>query len=171
MLNNHIHTIITLIASTVLLLATSTVRADVSTYTALDSIPTVFKIGENEIAYEKLVSVCSQPLLSVCQDSMDLAYEKWMLMLSDMEKHAESAEFDIKGIKIWLNVFWNSDGTIKNLIYYPKPNSRNMDFDLLTKFLDSFSGTYSTEIQFSGCYSHYGSAAFPTFSSYYLNGK
>ena len=92
-------------------------------------------------------------------------------MLNDIEKYAEKSEFDIKGIKIWLNVFWNSDGTIKHLVYFPKPNSRNMDFDLLTLYLGKFVENYKMEALDRACFSHYGSAAFPTFADYYLNEK
>jgi len=125
-------------------------------------------IGQNEIKYEDLVAKCSNPLLTVCQDSMDLAYRRWMGLLSDMEQYAEKSDFDIKGIKIWLNVFWNPDGTIKHLVYFPKPNSRNMNFDNLTKFMFKFMDNYAMESLDSKCYSHYGSASFPTFAEIYL---
>lgn len=140
----------------------------VSYHEKIDSLPQVFMIGENEIEYENLVSVCNKPLLNVYQDSMDMAYRYWMSMLSDMEKYAERAEFDIKGIKIWLNVFWNPDGTIKHLVYFPKPNSRNMDFDLLTKFFARFADHWIASSDEAKCYSHYGSATFPTFAELYL---
>ena len=133
-----------------------------------DTLPTVFKIGENEAAYEALVTECSNPLLTVCKDSMDLAYRRWMTMLSEMEVFAEKSDFDIKGIKIWLNVFWSPEGEIKHLVYFPKPNSRNMDFDLLTKFLFNFVDHYKMESLDDYCFSHYGSAAFPTFADIYL---
>ena len=135
----------------------------------VDTLPQVFMIGQNEDKYENLVSTCSKPLLNVCDDSMDTAYRRWMLMLSDIEKYADKSEFDIKGIKIWLNVFWNSDGSIRHLVYFPKPNSRNMDFDDLTIFLGNFAKGYQMEIPASNCFSHYGSAAFPSFAEYYLN--
>ncbi len=134
-----------------------------------DELPTVFMIGENEMAYEKVVSDCSSLLLSVCQDSMNLAYQKWIGMLSAMEEYAESSDFDIKGIKIWINLFWNSDGTIKHIVYYPKPNSRNMDFQKLTLFFELFIRDYRLELRSDKCFSHYGSAAFPTFAHLYLN--
>jgi len=134
----------------------------------IDTLPKVFKIGEHELKYEDLVHKCSNPLLTVCQDSMDLAYRRWMEMLSEMEQYAEKSDFDIKGVKIWLNAFWNPDGTIKHLVYFPKPNSRNMNFDDLTKFMKKFIGQYSMEGLDDGCYSHYGSASFPTFAEIYL---
>lgn len=135
---------------------------------ALDSLPKVFMIGQNEEDYEELVSECSNPLLTVCQDSMDLAYRRWMTMLSKMEQYAEKSDFDIKGIKIWLNIFWNPDGTIKHLVYFPKPNSRNMDFEELTKYFFKFVEVYNMESLDNACFSHYGSAAFPTFAEIYL---
>lgn len=137
----------------------------------IDSLPSVFMIGENEQEYEDLVTVCNDPLLSVCNDSMDEAYRKWIGLLSDMEKFAETKDFDIRGIKIWLNVFWNTDGSIKHLVYYPKPNSRNMDFDLLSDFFDAFQLEYKMDFSYQKCFSHYGSAAFPTFADLYLGKK
>jgi len=128
-------------------------------------------IGQNELEYENLVSRCNSPLLTVCQDSMDVAYRLWMGMLSDMEQFAEQSDFDIKGIKIWLNVFWNADGTIQHLVYFPKPNSRNMDFDLLTRFFRKFTSNWAMISQDQLCFSHYGSATFPTFAEYYLKEK
>lgn len=140
-------------------------------YTALDTLPEVFMIGQNEIQYEDLVTDCNNPLLTVCKDSMDLAYRSWMGLLSEMEQYAEKSDFDIKGIKIWLNVFWDAEGKIKHLVYFPKPNSRNMNFDLLTKFLAKFVDTYQMESSETNCYSHYGSATFPTFADIYLQEK
>lgn len=136
-----------------------------------DTLPEVFMIGQNEFLYEELVAKCSVPLLTACQDSMDLAYRKWMEMLSDMETYADKSEFDIKGIKIWLNVFWNEEGNIDHLVYFPKPNSRNMDFELLTQFFDNFVDYYQMDKISSKCFSHYGSATFPTFADLYLEGK
>ena len=125
-------------------------------------------IGEHEYEYESKVKTCNKLLLEVCQDSMELAYKHWLLMLHDMEIYAESQNFDIKGIKIWLNVFWNNDGTINNFVYYPKPNSRNTDFTKLTAFLDKFLVYYKFPLEYQTCYSHYGSATFPTFAKLYL---
>ena len=146
-------------------------KGEVQVSGKLDTLPHVFMIGQHEIEYEDLVAKCSNPLLTVCKDSMDLAYKRWMGLLSEMEQYAENSDFDIKGIKIWLNVFWNPDGTIKHLVFFPKPNSRNMDFNNLTLFFEKFTNTYEMESLDSKCYSHYGSASFPTFADYYLKDK
>lgn len=143
----------------------------ISHYESPDTLPVVFMIGQNELQYEGLVTECSNPLLTVCQDSMDLAYRQWMGMLNEMEQFAEKSEFDIKGIKIWLNVFWDAEGQIRHLVYFPKPNSRNMDFDLLTKFLFKFADNYQMDQPSAACFSHFASATFPTFAEYYLQEK
>ncbi len=128
-------------------------------------------IGEHEFEYEELVKSCDILLLDICQDSMQLAYTNWLTMLNEMEIYAESNNFDIKGIKIWLNVFWNKDGKINKLVYYPKPNSRNIDFSTLTEFFQTFLAKHTFPIEVESCFSHYGSATFPTFANLYLGDK
>ena len=135
---------------------------------SVDTLPPVFLIGEHEFEYESKVKSCDKLLLEVCQDSMQLAYKHWLLMLHDMEIYADTQDFDIKGIKIWLNVFWDKDGTIDKIVYYPKPNSRNTDFSHLTSFFEKFILQYSFSMDYKSCFSHYGSATFPTFAKLYL---
>jgi hypothetical protein len=142
---------------------------DVYAAQVTDTIPTVFMIGEHELEYESLVVECNDILLNVCNDSMDEAYEQWLLMLHNMETYAQEKEIEIRGVKLWLNVFWRPDGSIKNIVFYPKPNCKNMDFqvltDLLTEFVDGYAFT-KTNIE---CFAHYGSATFPTHSELLFN--
>ncbi len=131
-------------------------------------LPAVFMIGEYELAYEAMVVECSGHLLAVCDDSMDEAYKEWLLMLKDMEDFSNTQSFDIRGIKIWLNIFWNEDGTIRHLVFYPKPNSRNMDFEELRNFFNLFVQQYTFSKKSEACFSHYGSAKFPSFAELYI---
>lgn len=127
-----------------------------------DTLPAVFMIGDFELEYESLVVECSDILLNVCDDSMEEAYEHWLLMLHDIEKYAVEQETEIRGVKLWLNVFWNTDGTIKHLVFYPKPNCRNMDFSQLSLFFEDFIIDYNFTKDNANCFAHYGSASFPT---------
>lgn len=135
----------------------------------VDTIPNVFMIGEYELEYESLVVECEDILLKVCDDSMEEAYEHWLLMLHDIEKYAEEENVEIRGVKLWLNAFWNPDGTIKNIVFYPKPNCRNMDFNELGTFFDKFIGSYSFTKSNVECFAHYGSASFPTHTELFFN--
>lgn len=125
-----------------------------------------FLIGENEEHFELLVTEHSDQLLNVCNNSMDKAYDSWVSLLKDLEGFAEDRNFDLKGTKIWINVFWNTDGSIRNIVYYPKPNSKNMDFSLLSSFLADFASSYQFTLTNEKPFCHYGSASFPTFSSF-----
>ncbi len=131
---------------------------------SVSEIPNVFLIGEYEAPYEAMVKDHTDLLLSVSDNSMEKAYDRWLDLLQSMEDYADNKEFDIKGIKIWLNVFWKKDGTLNHIVYYPKPNSRNLDFDKLTIFLKGFFDVYQMEVASDSGFSHYGSASFPTFS-------
>ena len=83
-------------------------------------------------------------------------------MLSEMEAYAGNIDFDLNGVKIWLKVFWNANGTIDHLSFYRKPNSRNVDVDELKAFLSSFINHYQMPINTTVKFTHNGSAQFPT---------
>lgn len=135
----------------------------VSSYAQNDS-PLVSLIGDDEKGYEQTIAECPSLLLEVAGNSMDIAYKLWTDMLADIESNAEEANIDLKGTKIWINLFWNADGTIKKVVYYPKPNSKNMDFALVTNVLEDFATKYTMPISHAECFSHYGSASFPVHS-------
>ena len=128
---------------------------------AQDNSPLVSLIGDDEKGYEKTIAECPSLLLEVAGNSMDSAYKLWTDMLADIEASATDANVDLKGTKIWINLFWNSDGTIKKVVYYPKPNSKNMDFAQVTTVLEDFASEYTLPINYEGCFSNYGSASFP----------
>ncbi|MFT4532695.1 MAG: hypothetical protein ACJA1A_000607 [Saprospiraceae bacterium] len=123
--------------------------------------PAVSLIGDDEVGYEQTISECPSLLLEVAGNSMDSAYKLWTDMLADIETSSADAGVDLKGAKIWINLFWESDGSIKNIVYYPKPNSKNMDFSLVTNALEKFAANYNLPIDHTECFSHYGSASFP----------
>jgi hypothetical protein len=128
------------------------------------SLPKVFILGEHEAEYEALFENYSTALLEICNDDMDEAFDKWLSMLEEMESYANSIDYDIKGIKVWLNVFWEKDGTIRHIAYHLKANSRNIVRDELTAFFTSFMNHYKFPKVAKTGYSHYGSASFPTFA-------
>lgn len=126
-------------------------------------LPIVFLISEDDKAYGELVSSTPTLLLEVCNNAMDEAYKKWVYMMADIEDHAEKVGFEIKGLKIWINVFWNADGSIDHIVYYPKPNSKHIDYSTFTNFLNEFAKSYQMDLTASKDFVHYGSASFPTF--------
>lgn len=140
-----------------------------SASTQVDSLPPVFMIGDFEKKYEKLVESCSDPLYKVCDNSMDKSYEAWISVLKDLEVFAKKEEFDILGVKLFLNIYWNGEGQIKHMVYSPKPNSKNIDFFAMSKMFERFIENYKMPYEHSNCFNHNGSASFPTHSDYYLS--
>jgi hypothetical protein len=127
-------------------------------------LPSVFRIGEFDHAFETLSKDHNTILLSVCGDNMDLAYERWIEMMMDVEDYADQINYDIKGVKVYMYVFWNADGSVAHLAFYPKPNSRNIPHEELTAFFKGFIKNYQIPLSSDQGFSHYGSASFPTFA-------
>jgi hypothetical protein len=124
----------------------------------------VFFIGEDEKNYEKMVQNYSTLLFTVCDNDMEVSFEKWTNLLKDLEEYSNSAGIDIKGVKLWLNVFWDKDGKIDHIVFYPKPNSKNLNYDNVKAMLANFISVYQSPLKYSEKFSHYGSASFPVFS-------
>jgi len=84
-------------------------------------------------------------------------------MLMDIEDYAADINFDIKGVKLWFNLYFNADGTIKHLAFFPKPNSRNIPDEELTAFFQQFVDQYQLQVKAEKPFQHSASAGFPTF--------
>lgn len=126
-------------------------------------LPRVFLLGNHEQPYEEMMERYDKLFINVFKDDLDKAYEVWSGFLLDLEAHSRTLGFELNGLKLWLNVFFNEDGGIQHLVYFPKPNSRNMNFDQLSHFFMSFSKDYHLKESPKIRCSHFGSASFPTY--------
>ncbi|HMZ25255.1 MAG: hypothetical protein KDC31_08000 [Saprospiraceae bacterium] len=124
--------------------------------------PKVFLLGDDENLMNSLSKNYPTLLMKVCKDDMEVAYNVWMEMLSDMEAYATKINFDIRGTKLWMNVYWNKNGKIEYIGYYLKPNSRNVKTEEMNAFFASFMKNYQMNLSYTGRFYHNGSAAFPT---------
>jgi hypothetical protein len=127
------------------------------------SLPAVFSMGQNEEAYEKLCQEHARTLLAVSDNDMKKALNNWLEFVKSVQDYAGSIKYDIKGLKVWIHVFWNTDGSISNLGYFVMPNSRNFKPDELNAFFGSFIRQYHSNLRSDKKFSHYTSATFPTF--------
>ena len=135
-----------------------------SKVTETDGFDKVYFIGEDEKKYEKLIEKYQTMLFTVCDNNMDEAYDHWTSILKDFEVFADKNNVDIKGVKLWMNVFWAKNGTVDYIVLYPKPNSKNMNYDNVKALLSKFAVSYQTSVKHTSGFSHYGSAAFPIIS-------
>lgn len=134
-------------------------------------MPLVSLIGEDEDIFTALAETHGEIFLQVCNNDMDIAYDKWMDMLVAMEDYSVEINYDIRGVKTYLYVFWNPDGTVKHLSFYPKANSRNIPIAELKAFFKGFAKSYTMDVTAEKGYSHYASGSFPTFGRSELSAK
>ncbi|MFK7934795.1 MAG: hypothetical protein AB8G22_14895 [Saprospiraceae bacterium] len=124
-------------------------------------LPKVFLLGEHEKEYEQLVMDYNANLLAACDNDMQGAFKKWVSMLKEMEEYAKNMEYDINGVKFWIHVFWDKNGEIKHLAYHLRPNSRSIETEELSNFLQSFINQYRFPLTTTKKFSHYSTAYFP----------
>ena len=125
-------------------------------------LPAIFQLGEFEVQMDREAMVHQTQLLTACEFDIEMAYGKWISMIKEMEAYSNRINFDINGVKVWLNVFYEKTGQIGHIGYYLKPNSRNIDRDEFAAFLKSFVNNYTFPHSYKEPFSHYGSAGFPT---------
>jgi len=126
-------------------------------------LPGVFLIGEHEDQYLPLAQEHPGSFMALYNNDINLAYRGWSELLMDIEDYAIDLDFDIKGVKLWLNIYFNADGTISNLAFFPKPNSRNVPNDQLVGFFKNFIRQYHLSETAEVGFQHSASASFPTF--------
>lgn len=134
-------------------------------------LPKVIVIGEDEAAYEKLTAQHSKLLLAVCNNDVDVAFKHWIGMMKDVQQYSDKIHFDLKGLKMWLEVFFNPDGSISNIAYYLKPSSRNINEKEIKGFLTAFMNQYKFDLKDKVPFSHYGSVSFPLLPENISNGN
>ena len=122
----------------------------------------VFFIGENDKLYEELIEKYNTNLVKVCGKDMDLAYDYWTKLNSEIEKYASKSSMQLIGVKLWLHTFWNKDGKIDYIFFYPKSSSRSIDYGELKEVLSNFKMKYKSELSSNTYFSHYGSSSFKT---------
>ena len=127
------------------------------------NVPEVFLIGEYEDQYLALSKQHPAIFMSVYNNDIDKAFRGWSNMLMDMEDYAANINFDMKGVKLWINLYFNADGSIEHLAFYPKPNSRNLPVEHLAAFFKTFIRDYKMDVKSEKAFQHSASAAFPTF--------
>ena len=124
-------------------------------------MPQVFKIGEYEKDYDKLLMNHQAQLLNVCNNDMQDAFRKWMGMAAEIEAYAKTVDYDINGLKFWVHVFWKKDGEIDHLGFHLRPNSRHVPDEELAEFLSAFVAQYRLPINANERFSHYTTLAYP----------
>jgi hypothetical protein len=125
----------------------------------------IFEIGKDEQIYRNTCESYPETLLTWKKDDYTQSALLWFDFLKSMETYAESIQFNLNGLKLWLHIFWNERGGIDYIGYFIHPESRQIDKMELNAFLSSFTRLADKPDFKSGMkISHYTSASFPTFA-------
>jgi hypothetical protein len=127
-----------------------------------DELPLAFLIGEHEDNYLGLSQAYPAVFVALFDQDMDAAYAQWGRFLMDIEDYAARLDFDLKGVKLWMNLYFRPDGRIAHIAYYPKPNSRLVPNEHLTAFFRQFAQQYKLPVTWDKGFQHSASATFPT---------
>ncbi len=127
-------------------------------------VPRIFLLNEAEQAYEKLSTEYSQTLLEANGHQIEKALDSWVKMMQAIDAYAEQQNFDIKGVKLWMHVFWNPNGGIDHIGFMLRPESRYVNPTELKALLGSFARTYTLPVRGERRFSHYTGSTFPTLS-------
>ena len=127
------------------------------------AMPTVFVLGEYESGYEELVQAYPQSLLEACACTKEAAFAKWVGMLNELDVYARKQSVDIRGVKLWLHVFYNGDGSVKHIAYHLRPNSRQIEPEVIAPILEGFARQYRFPVTGDMGYAHYSTGSFPVF--------
>lgn len=127
--------------------------------------PLIFEIGKDEQHYRIMCEAYPETLLTWKKDDYTQTALLWFDFLKSMETYADSIQFNLSGLKLWLHIFWNEQGGIDHIGYYIHPESRQIKQAELNAFLSAFSRLADKPNFKSGLkISHYTSASFPTFA-------
>jgi hypothetical protein len=132
---------------------------------AQEALPPSFLLGEDESAYEKLCEAHPRTLIGVSNNDIDAALKNWFGLVKSIEAYAGSVNFKVDGLRVWLHVFWNTDGKIDHIGFFLMPNSRFFKEEELKALLSGFIRQYKPVLNSDRPFSHYTSASFPVLSA------
>ena len=127
------------------------------------ALPTVFVLGEHESSYDALVQATPISLLEACACGKEEAFAKWVGMLNELDVYARKQSVDIRGVKLWMHVFYGNDGSIEHIAYHLRPNSRQIEAEVLAPVLEGFARQYRFPITGEAGFAHYSTGSFPVF--------
>jgi hypothetical protein len=147
--------------------ATSAAKPKSTTVAAFkkkDELPKVFSLSEDQTVLEQLSLLYTKGLIEVCNDDTDVAFNKWNSMMLAFEAYAEKQNINIRGVKMWIKVYWAADGTVDHVGYSLKPNSRNVKLAELNALLKTFIEGYKLQQTADVKFTNSGSVSFPIFT-------
>jgi hypothetical protein len=127
------------------------------------NFPQVANVAKNSTILEDLSAAYKSSLFSASDADFIKTTQNWHHVLIGVEKYAEEIDFDLKGVKIWIKVFFAKDGNIEHLTYILSENSINIDTIDLEAFFRSFIRNYKLPESHEQKFSYDARVQFPLY--------
>lgn len=127
------------------------------------NFPQVVNVAQNSEVLEDLSANYKSSLFSASDADFIKTTKNWHHVLVGIEKYAEEIDFDLKGIKIWIKVFFAKDGNIDHITYILSDTSINIDSIELEAFLRSFMRNYKLPESHEQKFSYDARVQFPLY--------
>lgn len=128
-----------------------------------NNLPKVINVANNSKILEDLSSTYKSSLFSASDADFIKTTQNWQKVLVGIEKYAEEIDFDLKGVKIWIKVFFAKDGNIEHITYILAEDSINMDTIELEAFFRSFMKNYKLPESHDQKFSYDARVLFPLY--------
>lgn len=126
-------------------------------------LPKVFNITNQSELLEQLSASYPQSLFNASETNIEKMLQNWNHVLNGMEAYAESIDFDLKGVRVWLKICWAKDGQIDHIVYYLLDESINIDLLEFEAFLRSFMLNYRLPIKHKTGFAYDARLVFPLY--------
>lgn len=128
-----------------------------------NELPKVINVSQNSSILEQLSSDYKGSLFLASDTNVVKTMQNWKHLLVGMENYAEEINFNLKGVKFWIKVFWAKNGTIDHITYILSDTSINIDVIDLEAFLRSFMRNYKLPLNNRSKFSYDGRVMFPLY--------
>lgn len=125
------------------------------------SIPPIINGVQNGPLLDELSGQYQSSLFSASNADFAQTVHNWRLFLLSMQEYAASIDFDIKGVKVWLKIYWAKDGSIDHIAYILSDRSININPQDWEAFLRSFMRNYKLPITHIKPFSYENPISFP----------
>lgn len=125
------------------------------------SIPKVINGAQHGPLLDELSGQYPSSLFSASNTDFAQTVHNWRLFLLSMQEYAASIDFDLKGVKVWLKIYWAKDGSIDYIAYILSDRSININPQDWEAFLRSFMLNYKFPITHTKRFAYENPTSFP----------
>ncbi|MGH1337133.1 MAG: hypothetical protein ACRBFS_13500 [Aureispira sp.] len=125
------------------------------------ALPKVINVAQNSAVLEELSNQYQSSLFSASDTNFVTTINNWRGFIQSIEQYAEDIDFDIKGVKVWVKVFWAKDGNVDYIAYVLSDRSINIDIIEWEAFLRSFMRNNKLALKYKRGFTYDGRMMFP----------